>query len=80
MCGHGFCYGLGSGGGKCGCVSDGWYLLSFIGACVRRKLAVGGFVAPSVTGTWIQLDLAAPSVGGAVGRIVSPGGIVYGTV
>ena len=51
-----------------------------LGPVCAEKLAVGGFVAPSVTGTWSQLYLAAPSVGGAVGRIVSPGGIVYGTV
>ena len=74
-----FCYGQGSGGGLCGCLSVGWYMLSSIGSWVRGRLTVGGFTAPSVTGTWCRLAVADKSAGGAVEKRISPIGIGYVT-
>lgn len=42
-------------------------------------LVVAGLLAPLVSGTWRQLAVAAPSAGGAAGRLASPIGIGYGT-
>ena len=54
-------------------------MLSSIVAWVLRRLLVGGFPAPLVPGTCYQLDVAAPSMGDSVGRIITPGGIYYDT-
>ena len=45
----------------------------------RKQLAVRGFPKPLVPGTWHRLEVAPPSAGGAVGSLVAPGGIGYGT-
>ena len=52
-------------------------MLSSIGAWVHGNLVVEGFTASLVPVTWRLLDVAAPSAGGAVGRLVTPGGIGY---
>ena len=38
----GFFYGQGRGGGRRGCLSDGWSMLKYIGVWVCGRLAVGG--------------------------------------
>ena len=38
-----------------------------------------GVPAPSVPRTWHRLSVAVPSAGGAVVRLVAPGGIRYDT-
>ena len=73
----GFFYGQGRGGGRRGCLSDGWSMLKYIGVWVCGRLAVGGVPAPSVPVTWCPLAVVVPSAGGAVVRLVVPVGIGY---
>ena len=46
---------------------------------VTQKIGYGGFPEPSVPGTWHRLAVVVPSTGGALGRLVAPGGVNYDT-